>query len=357
MLRPKRAVQLLLTILALGAAGDATGQTKLVYFDNDFIGPGQSNLQALIPLLRDKDVKLLGVGVVTGDAWLREETEHALRLLEIAGRSDVPVLEGAEMPLLRTQKEMRDWEARHGRFVWKGAWNAPREGRTYHPDDPRLVPPSPAGTASTTAAAEDAVSFLIRSVRQNPGQVTIIACGPLTNIALALRIAPDLAKLAKEIVLQGGYVDTQTARATFHADYAVDFNFIFDPEAAHIVLTAPWQKITVVGDFANDVPMTEAYIGAIGKAGTPVARYVAAYARKGQPMWDEIAVAVALDPSLVTKETTLRMDVDLSHGPGYGEARIWRDSLAPGNGEQAVRMVNAIDVPRFLERFARQASE
>ncbi|WP_420242419.1 nucleoside hydrolase [Roseiterribacter gracilis] len=344
-----------LALLALDARGAAT--TKLVYFDNDFIGPGQSNLNALIPLLRDPTVKLLGVGVVVGDAWVKEETAHALRLLEIAGRTDVPVLEGAAMPLKRTQAEMRDWEARYGRFVWKGAWNAPREGRTYHPDDPDLIPPSPAGAPTTKAAREDAVSFLVRSVREHPGEVTIIACGPLTNIALALRSAPDVAQLAKEIVIQGGYVDTQMARATGHADYAVDFNFIFDPEAAHEVLTAPWQRITMVGDFANDVPMTTDYIDAIKRSGSPVAAYVAAYARRDQPMWDEIAVAVALDRSLVKRETLLRMDVDISGGPGYGETRVWREELAPGKGEQTVHMVRAIDVPRFLAGFARHASQ
>src|SRR5882757_1015455 len=107
--RARLAVLLFALLLPLGAAA---APKTLVYFDNDFIGPGQSNLNALVPLLRDGNVKLLGVGVVTGDAWLKEETAHALRLLEIAGRSDVSVLEGAQMPLLRTQKEMSNWEAR-----------------------------------------------------------------------------------------------------------------------------------------------------------------------------------------------------------------------------------------------------
>jgi inosine-uridine nucleoside N-ribohydrolase len=339
--------------MPLAAARPATQ----VYFDNDFLGPGQSNLQALIPLLRDPDVKLLGVGVVTGDAWLKEETAHTLRLLEIAGSSDVPVLEGAQMPLLRTQKEMSNWEARFGKIPWKGAWNAPRPGRTYHPDQPELVPPLAEGEAKTKASPEDAVSFLIRTVRENPGQVTIIACGPLTNIALALRIAPDLPRLAKEIVFQGGYLDNNLDRVTGNADYGTDFNFVFDPEAAHIVLTAPWARITAVGDVTTPVKMTEEYAGAIAKSGTPVAKYIAAYARRGQPMWDEITVAVALDRSLVTQETVMRMDVDLTQGPAYGQAQVWKEELAPGTGEHIVHLVRAIDTPRFLATFARQASQ
>jgi inosine-uridine nucleoside N-ribohydrolase len=98
----------------------------LIYFDNDFLGPGQSNIQALIPLLRAPDVRLSGIGVVTGDAWLAEELAHTLRFLEIAGRADVPVFAGARMPLIRTQTEMKAWEMRYGRVPWKGAWNSPK---------------------------------------------------------------------------------------------------------------------------------------------------------------------------------------------------------------------------------------
>jgi inosine-uridine nucleoside N-ribohydrolase len=76
----------------------------LVYVDNDYLGPGQSNIQSLIPLLRTPGVRLLGIGVVTGDAWLAEETAHVLRFLEIAGRTDIPVFAGAQLPLIRLPK-------------------------------------------------------------------------------------------------------------------------------------------------------------------------------------------------------------------------------------------------------------
>src|ERR1700704_6090874 len=121
----------LVCILAQARASDSP---VLVYFDNDFLGPGQSNIQALIPLLRMPHIRLLGIGVVTGDAWLAEEQAHVLRFLEIAGKPEVPVFAGAQMPLIRNQAEMKAWETRYGRIPWKGAWNAPRPGRTYHPD-------------------------------------------------------------------------------------------------------------------------------------------------------------------------------------------------------------------------------
>jgi len=341
-------------------ANPAIAQTKppqaLVYFDNDFIGPGQSNIQALIPLLRDPEVTLIGIGVVTGDAWLKEETAHVLRFLEIAGRTDVPVIEGAEMPLIRTQREMANWEGRYGRIVWKGAWNAARPDRAYHPQDAALIPPMPEGAPKTKASTEDAVHFLVRQLRAHPGQVTIVTAGPLTNVALALRIAPDIAGLAKEIVIEGGGLDSAVARVTGNTDYATDFNFLFDPEAAHIVLTSPWKRITILGNVTGSAKVTPDLAETIGKSSAPVAQYFKSYAKRGQPLWDEIATSVAIDRSLATSELVARMDVDLLPGPSYGQAQIWKDEMAPGNGEQEVHIVQSIDVPRFLASFTEQAS-
>ncbi len=328
-----------------------------IFFDNDFLGPGQSNIQSLIPLLRDPRVKLVGVGVVTGDAWMTEETAHALRFLEIAKRPDVPIHPGAQMPLMRTQAEMVNWEARYGRIPFKGAWSTPRPGRTYHPQDPDLIPPMPEGAPALKVSTEDAVHALIRNIRTHPGEITVVSAGPLTNIALALRIAPDIATLAKEIVIEPGKLDTAVARVTGNTDYATDFNFLFDPEAAHIVLTAPWKKITVMGNVTAAAKATQPLVDRIGAAGTPVATYVKTYARIGQPLWDEITVAVAIDRSLVKDELVARMDVDTLPGPSYGQPVVWSAEMAPGAGEREVHIVRAIDVDRFVETFVAQASK
>lgn len=337
-------------------SGKAGAGTVQIFYDNDFLGPGQSNIQSLIPLLRDDRVKLLGIGVVTGDAWLKEEAAHALRFLEIAKRTDPPVHLGAQMPLIRTQAEMANWEARYGKVPFKGAWSTPRPGRAYHPQDPDLIPPMPEGEPKLKASDEDAVHALIRNVRAHPGEVTIVSAGPLTNIALALRIAPDIATLAKEIVIEPGKLDTAVARVTGNTDYATDFNFIFDPEAAHIVLTAPWKKITVMGNVTASAKATQDVVDRIGASGSPVATYFKSYARIGQPLWDEITVAVAIDRSLVTEELVARMDVDTFAGPSYGQPVVWKSDMAPNAGEREVHIVRAIDVPRFLETFVAQAS-
>jgi inosine-uridine nucleoside N-ribohydrolase len=332
-------------------------RASLVYLDNDFLGPGQSNIQSLIPVLRTPGVQVLGIGVVTGDAWLAEETAHVLRFLEIAGNTTVPVFAGAQMPLIRTQAEMKAWEVRYGPIPWKGAWNAPKPGRNYHPDEPALVPELVEGAPTIRAAAENAASFLIRAVHQNPGKVTLIAAGPLTNIALAVRLDPELPHLAREIVIQGGYLDDSIGRVSGNPDYGTDFNFVFDPEAAHIVLTAPWPRVTIVGDVTTAVKMTREIADRIGKSGSPVARYVQSYARVGQPFWDEITAAVALDKTLITKEVVARMDVEIMPGATYGQAQVWSQDQAPANGAALVHIVEGIDAARFVANFIALASQ
>lgn len=340
---------------SLAARQPVAGETIRVFFDNDFLGPGQSNIQAMIPLMRDPRVRLEGVGVVTGDAWLTEEVQHLLRFLEIAQRRDIKVHAGAEMPLLRTPVEMANWEAAYGKVPFKGAWSTPRQGRTYHPDQPRLVPPLTEGAPMLKPAADDAVTALIRAVRAHPGEVTIVAAGPLTNIALALRVAPDLPDLAKAIVIEAGKVDTGFGRATGNTDYATDFNFLFDPEAAHIVLTAPWKRITAVGNVSSSIKMTPELADRIAAAGKPVGSYVKRYARLGQPLWDEITVAVALDPTLVTEEVVAHLDVETQRSASYGQPLIWKSDMAPA-GTRAVHLVRAIDAARFTRRFVEQAA-
>ncbi len=172
-----------------------------------------------------------------------------------------------------------------------------------------------------------------------------------------MRLAPDLPKLAKEIVIEGGGLDMQRARVTGNTDYATDFNFLFDPEAAHIVLTAPWPRITVLSNVTGSIKMTEALKAKIAASGTPVARYFGSYAKVGQPLWDELTTAVAADRSLIIKELVAKMDVDLLPGPAYGTAQIWKDEFAPHMGEQTVHIVEAVDADRFVATFTAQAAQ
>src|SRR5262249_16709972 len=157
--------------------------------------------------------------------------------------------------------------------------------------------------------------FLLRMVRKYPHQVSIYAGGPMTNLALAISLDPEFPRLAKELVFMGGSLNPDTTDPEFLNTPRHEFNLWFDPEAAHIVLHAPWPRIVCTTvDISVKTRMTQELIGRIKAGATPSARYVGQYARLfGQYnyLWDELAAAAWLDPSLITKSETRYMDVDL----------------------------------------------
>jgi inosine-uridine nucleoside N-ribohydrolase len=335
----------------IAAAPTPAAAPKLVVYDNDFFGPACTDI---LPLIGDPTVQVLGFTVVTGDGWRDEEANYLLRFLEIAGGGDIPVVKGALWPLINTPARTRAWEQAYGKIPWKGAWNDAAPGQIFHPDDPLLIPPNPAGTPSIQARAGTAADFLIEQVRRHPHQVTILAAGPMTNIALAIRLDPEFAGLAKELVFMGALIDVNIPQVTGSTNFNTDFNFNFDPEAAHIVLTAPWARITAVGNVSNRLLMSPALAARMDATKTPVTDLIARFADT-LPLWDQLAAAIAADPSLVTAKTQAFMDVETDHGLYYGATRLWPAATAPRQGERLVDIVQTIDEDRFLRRFVEAA--
>ena len=225
---------------------------RKVIIDQDAHGPASTNLQSVLMLLLAPEVEVLGICVVSGDGWCDENLAHTLRLLEIVGRTDVPVLRGATFPLLNSQRRMRQWEGLHGQLFWKGAWTEsfydgrPRPGA--HPEQPHLVPELAEGMPNIHPAQGSAAEFLVRSVRANPGEISIWAAGPMTNLALAARLDPQFAQLAGELFFMGGSFNPVPAEHHFAQEYRhnprQEFNLRWDPEAASLVLKEPWRRIT-----------------------------------------------------------------------------------------------------------------
>jgi inosine-uridine nucleoside N-ribohydrolase len=344
-----------LTPAAAAAAADGSARRKVI-IDQDAFGPAGSNLQAILMLLQAPDVEVLGITVVSGDGWRDENIDHLLRCLEIAGRTDVPVYAGAVYPLLNNQARTKAWEQAYGKLYYKGAWTEvwPDQGAVrrapYHAD-PFLVPPSPAGATALKVQAEPAVNFMIRAVHQYPGQVTIWAGGPMTDLALAARLDPGFAAAAKGLVFMGGSFNPVAADNAFAAEYLhqprLEFNMRFDPEAASAVLHEPWRQVTQVPvDPTTKTFFKPEFIAQVGAGDAPLARYLRTYGQSF-PMWDELAAAVFIDPTLVTRQRTLRVDVDTSTGAGYGDTLSWPADGGPGLGERPVDVVLDIDLPRF----------
>lgn len=342
-----------------------SAQKRLVLIDEDGSGPGGSNQMAMLALLQSPQVKVLGITMVTGNAWCYEETEHTLRMLELTGHADVSVARGAVYPLVRDEQETELASALWGKVGWLGAWgegpttlNEKKNGvEPVTPTDlrmhgPYVIPPLPEGMPTMKPIAEDAAHFLIREVRAHPHHVTIYAAGPLTNIALAVAIDPHFAALAKGIVLMGGSMDPQTADPEFATSPRHEFNFWFDPEAAHIVLRADWPRIDVTTvDVSIKAPFTKQMLGEIARSQTPAARYIAAWSQDRYYMWDELAACAWLDPKIITQEKRVYMDVDLSHGPSYGDTLTWDEKLKPATGVRLVHAQMDLDLPRFQKTF------
>ena len=322
---------------------------RKIIINEDCSGPGGSNMQTLAVMIQSPQVEVLGITVVSGDQWRDEEVAHTLRLLEIMGRTDIPVVPGAEFPLVRQRQESQLWQQRYGKVAYAGAWDE----RWWH--EASVVPPLPEGQPATKPADEDAAHFLIRMVHKYPNEVTVYEGGPMTNLALAISLDPHFPELAQELVFMGGSLSPQTDNPEFLNNPRHEFNFWFDPEAAEIVLRAPWKKIVCTPtDISVKTHMTAAMVKQIEASGTPLARYIAHFAMLtpgADIMWDELAAAAWIDPSLITRSEKRYMGVDLDHGAGYGNTLTWasKDSTRPN--AQPVEIQFDLDTEKFYRMF------
>lgn len=339
----------LAVLLATSLAAAAPSRRKVI-INEDCSGPGGSNLQTVLLLLQSPSVDVLGITVVSGDQWRDEEVAHTLRLLEIIGRTDVPVMLGASTPLVHTRDEALLWEDRYGKVAYSGAWDK----RWYH--EASAIPPMLEGQPTVKASTEDAIHFLLRMVHQFPNEVTIYEGGPMTNLALAITIDHDFPQLAEELVFMGGSLNPESQNPEFVNNPRHEFNFWFDPEAAFIVLRAPWKKIVCTPtDISIKARLTPEAVKKIEAAGTPIARYIAKYYQPGDGndyMWDELAAAAWIDPSIITKKETRFMSVDIDHGAGYGNTLTWHTTDKPKITVQPVEIQFDLDFGKFLDMFS-----
>jgi purine nucleosidase len=338
-------------------AGGLWAQKIKVIVDQDARGPATTDMQSILIFLQSDKFDVLGITTVSGDQWVKEETQRTLRLLEIAGRTDVPVVPGAEFPLLNSKEESERWEALYGKLRYKGCWsdfsnrpaNTPpafREG--YH--EPDVIPALVEGTPHIKALDETAAHFIVRMVHKYPGEVVIWAGGPLTNIALALRLDPKVATLAKELVLMGSgmYADQGGISGV---DARREFNWWFDPESARITMRAPWKKITITPvDISVKTKLGKEIREAIAKANTPVARYLTEYSVESF-MWDELSAAAMVDPSIITGQKELYVDIDIDHGPSYGQTLFWAPGTELPSYERKATVQFDVDAPRFYDLY------
>jgi inosine-uridine nucleoside N-ribohydrolase len=339
----------LLALLIFATCGSSAQEKRKIIIDQDAAGPAGTDQQSMLLLIQSPQTDVLGITVVTGDQWLKAEVAHTLRMLELIGRTDIPVVAGAEYPLVRRKEETEFFEQRYGRYAWLGAWTP----GFYHPAD--QLGDMPEGLPSAKPLDEDAAHFLIRTVRKFPNQVTIYEGGPMTNLALAIAIDPEFPRLAKELVFMGASLNPQTDDPEFVNTPRREFNLWFDPEAAHIALRAPWKKIVCTTvDISVKTRLTTDLINRIKAGNSPAAQYVGKYARlHGQYnyLWDELAAAAWLDPTIITKTETRFMDVGLGRGANYGDTLTWTDRDKPQIELQPVEIQVDLNTDKFYNMF------
>jgi inosine-uridine nucleoside N-ribohydrolase len=297
-----------------GLAGDGlqTGAGRSparVIIDTD---PGVDDALALLLAMRSPELKIEAITPVAGNVPLGLTLPNALRMVEIAGRTDIPVAAGAKTPLVR---RLVTAAYAHGENGLGGA---------VFPE-PKIKP-----------VAQPAAELIRDIIRKYPGEVTLIPVGPLTNIATALDLDAELAGMVRGITLMGGSLSGGNITP------AAEFNIYVDPEAAHIVFQSGI-PITMVGlDVTRKTSLTEEHVRTLETAQNPVSQAAAKIGRNalehnrqmgflvGPNMHDSLAVASFLDPSLVTLkdyyvdvETTgeLTAGETLGYSPTAGDLR------------------------------------
>ena len=353
----RRAAMLLSVCLIAAPAAAADPAKRLVLIDDDVIG--LNGVPAL--LLQAPGVEVLGITTTSGSVWRDTATAHALRTLEVVGRPDVPVVPGATYPLLNSQEQVKRWEGLYGRLVFKGPWTDYWPGDTIqeHPGatSPEVVPDLPEGNPALKPSREMAALFLTRMVKAHPGEITLFATGPMTNIALAASLDPTFAKNVKEMVYMGGSLNSRQRLSGASADQFArefvnsprrEFNARWDPEAARIVAHAAWPKVTMIpADPSTGTQWTAEYLASIQATRTPLTQALGKSISPGFPMWDELAAMVWIDPAIVSRKETLYVDFETSMTAGYGDTLSWGEDWRPHLGERPQTVVLEIDRPRM----------
>jgi inosine-uridine nucleoside N-ribohydrolase len=289
--------------------------------------PGHDDAIALLLALGSPELELLGVTTVSGNQTVEKTTANAVRVLDHLERSEVPVAAGAPRPLVRDRRTAAEVHGETGL------------------DGPSLPGPS------RGPEPMHAIDWMARAVTASAEPVTLVATGPLTNVALFLARYPELDSRLERIVLMGGAIGEGNTTP------AAEFNIWVDPEAAHRVFQSG-VDLTMVGlDVTYQALMTSAHanrLAAAGRAGKLVADLYGFYARfherhygwEGAPVHDAVAVAHVIDPTLLS---TRRCGVLVDTGPEPSRGRTHVDLRGTTGWEPNCHVAVGIDADRFLE--------
>jgi purine nucleosidase len=301
---------------------------KKILFDTD---PGIDDSCAILLAVASPELSLEGLSVVHGNCSLDQGTTNALSILELANASHIPVAKGCELPLVQPSLLAPETHGDTG----LGYAKLP---------DPLSRPIS-----------QHAIDFLIDTVLAAPGEITLVAIAPLTNVALAIRKEPRIVEALKEIIIMGGAI-----RHEGNTTALAEFNTYVDPHAAQIVYQAGIPTTLVPLDVTYQCILTPADVSRLQKINSPISKFVAGATRfymefhdeyqqiEGCVINDPLALALTFAPELCTYQE-LPVEVDLSGGISMGKtvADFYNYGKKPAN----MRVALSVRARDFIELF------
>jgi len=320
----------------------ASSTTRKIILDTD---PGSDDAMALMLALNSPELDVRAVTVVPGNVTAKQGLDNALRMILLANRCDIPVAAGAQHPLFQKLITAEFW---HGKNGLANIELPPSKCKV----DPRYGP-----------------DLIIEMVHAAPHEITLVPVGPLTNIALAVEKDPSIVPLVKEVILMGGSITGGNSTA------AAEANIYNDPEAAQIVFQAGW-PLTMVGlDVGDKTLLSSKYLEQIAQTHGPVNDFIyqvahylidlsAQFGFNGTPMYDPLAVGVAIDATLV-KAPPMHVDVETRGKFTRGETVANRHGVVERNvlhGDRYIiegldkvepnaKVSTEVDADRFLQLF------
>lgn len=349
----KRSIAALLLVMAgslLTPAANASPAKVILDTDFSTIGDDGQTLIMAAQLQREGIIDLLGVTVVTGNNWLKQEVADALRAVERLGIEDrVGVYAGANLPLVHDPRAFESERALFGfGESYKTAFHRPQ------PTDKDLIAPPDGFATRAKLRPQNAVDFIVDTVKANPHEVSLLVIGPATNIALAIRKNPEIGPLIKQIVYMAGAVDVKG-----NTTPAAEMNVWIDPEAARIVMREPIPQSLIPLDVTNITQIGKAEYDRVVATDGPVrtlfqssrmARTFAKDEKAKVNVFDTLAVAYLVDPTFATRVEDLYIDVDVSYGPGYGRTLgYWQEQ--PTQLLQKLKVIKQFDNKRFADFY------
>lgn len=344
-----------------GQPGSSGGTAQKIIIDSDYntmSDDGQLGVMAA-QLQADGKVQVMGISVVSGNQWLRQGVADALMSVERLGVGDrIGVYVGANYALNHTLADVdAEMAAGAGGDGYLGAWGGPE------PKTDADLKPSPDGFARhTVVQRKSAVDFIVDTVKANPGEVTILAIGPLTNIALAVKQNPEIVPLIKKIIYMGGAVDVPG-----NTTKAAEFNWWFDPDAAQFVVRLPIPQVVVPLDVTDTVFLTKPVYDRIAHPAKPTAvtdvfQKLNGYGFDGkngfetnasytQNIWDTLTLAYLIDPSYATQTAQRYVDVIAKPGAPDNGRSIGYSAQPAGPTLQKMTVVQRFDNARFFDLY------